>query len=300
LDCSFGTLGGSSACNSNGDTLNCCPAGQHQSNGTCVPGVANPCTSVGTGLSCGEFGVNGSISCTGNQFNSNGSTNTNAAINCCPAGKVYTYQGCVSQTQANSNCLPPSVLVTGDTGETVCVPYGNCQHHGGNCYVENGIGVNDGVDLAAGQSAVVCDNKGHWTTCAQGYQCNGLASNGGDCVPITHTGGGTTPPGSGNPTGQCMNVTAYNEAWSPLSGAQLANLTSGSVVNFCVIGSTTGGTFDRAQFKVNSTLEPETTTHRPTSTDFCQSYTITPTDTTVSVKAKIHHATLNTWFGESI
>jgi hypothetical protein len=73
-------------------------------------------------------------------------------------------------------------------------------------------------------------------------------------------------------------------------------------VNFCVSGSATTGTFDKAQFEINATLEPETTTRRisPESpNDFCQSYTILSTDTTVVVRAKIHNTILG-WFGESI
>jgi hypothetical protein len=96
-----------------------------------------------------------------------------------------------------------------------------------------------------------------------------------------------------------MAVNAYDASWGSLTKSQLSLLAVGAQVNFCVSGSAPSGTFDKAQFKINTTLEPETTTQRPGSSDYCQSYTILSTDTTVNVQAKIHHTTLG-WFGESI
>jgi hypothetical protein len=66
------------------------------------------------------------------------------------------------------------------------------------------------------------------------------------------------------------------------------------VVNFCVSGA--NGNFDQAQFKIGNTVEGLITTKRSTG-DFCQSYTIQPTDTTVTVSAKIHD-TVKGWVGE--
>ena len=118
-------------------------------------------------------------------------------------------------------------------------------------------------------------------------------------------------PGPASPTPsprppQCLNVKAYRvtqatgaEVWTLLTAAQLSALKTGATINFCVAGSTTTGTFDRAQFKINAKLKPETKSKRPNSNDYCQSYKILSTDKTVSVKAKIHHATLG-WFGENI
>lgn len=107
-----------------------------------------------------------------------------------------------------------------------------------------------------------------------------------------------TAPPSG-PTAECNNVKAYSSTWTLLSSTSLSTLAVGTTINFCVAGTTTEGTFDKAQFKINTTLKPETTTVRPGSTDYCQSYTILSTDTTVNVQAKIHHVTLG-WFGETI
>ncbi len=121
------------------------------------------------------------------------------------------------------------------------------------------------------------------------------------------TPGPVSPPPTPSPRPpQCLNVKAYRvtqatgaEIWTLLTAAQLSALKTGATINFCVAGSTTTGTFDRAQFKINAKLKPETKSKRPNSNDYCQSYKILSTDKTVSVKAKIHHATLG-WFGENI
>ncbi len=115
----------------------------------------------------------------------------------------------------------------------------------------------------------------------------------------TATASPTESPTASPIAPSCIAVKAYDDGWTVLTNVQLSALTAGDIVNFCVNGSATSGTFDKAQFKINSILEPETTNKRPSTDDFCQSYTILSTDTTVSVKAKIHHTTLG-WFGEEI
>ncbi len=102
-------------------------------------------------------------------------------------------------------------------------------------------------------------------------------------------GGGTTS------APMCTTIKAYDPSWSALTSAQLSALSAGAQVNFCVSGSAPSGTFDKAQFTIKGVQQPETTTVRPSSTDFCQSYTILSTDTTVGVTAKIHHSTLG-WY----
>jgi hypothetical protein len=97
----------------------------------------------------------------------------------------------------------------------------------------------------------------------------------------------------------CIQVKAYDDSWTALTDTQLSALTPGDVVNFCVNGSAPSGTFDKAQFMINTVLKPETTTKRPGTEDFCQSYTILSTDTTVSVRSKIHHSS-GVWVGEGI
>jgi hypothetical protein len=105
-----------------------------------------------------------------------------------------------------------------------------------------------------------------------------------------------TPPPSSPPTApMCVAVKAYDVRWNLLTSAQLSVLTPGVEINFCVTGSAPSGTFDKAQFTIKGVQQPETTTQRPSSTDFCQSYTIQASDTTVTVTAKIHHSTLG-WY----
>jgi hypothetical protein len=66
----------------------------------------------------------------------------------------------------------------------------------------------------------------------------------------------------------------------------------GKTVNFCVLGTASEGTFDRAKFTINTVAQTETTTKRPTTNDYCQSYTIPSGVTTFNVTAQIHHVTL--------
>ena len=104
---------------------------------------------------------------------------------------------------------------------------------------------------------------------------------------------GATPSPSPAPiTAQCQNVKAYSETWTLLTDTQLSALETGDDVNFCVAGVATGGSFDRARFTINNVLQPETTTVRPTSTDFCHLYTIPAGTTAFNVTAEIHHVTL--------
>jgi hypothetical protein len=93
----------------------------------------------------------------------------------------------------------------------------------------------------------------------------------------------------------CVAVKAYGASWNVLTNAQLSALTTGTTVNFCVAGAAPSGTFDMAQFTINGVQLATTTSKRPGSTDFCQSYTILSIDTTITVTAKIHHSVLG-WF----
>jgi hypothetical protein len=93
----------------------------------------------------------------------------------------------------------------------------------------------------------------------------------------------------------CAAVKAYDVSWNALTNAQLSSLTAGTSINFCVTGTAPSGTFDMARFTIDGIERTVTTLQRPGSTDFCQSYTILSTDTTVTVSALIHHSTLG-WF----
>jgi hypothetical protein len=167
------------------------------------------------------------------------------------------------------------------------VPSGNCVANEGDCLVTTHIGVvSEGPNK--GQ---ICDGP-HKTTCAAGYTCRNY-----DCVPpeLIQTSGSDTPPPSTSSTASCQNVKAYSSVWTPLTSADLSALSTGTVVNFCVTGTTTSGTFDKAKFTINGTVQAETTAIRPSSTDFCQSYTIPVGVSVFNVSAQIHHATLG-WF----
>jgi len=167
-------------------------------------------------------------------------------------------------------------------------PLGSVSSDGQTCVV-GGIGCN-GTDNN-------CAND-HWTTCAD----KGGTGN-ASCLKVVSTanGGGTsTTTTTSGPSAICLNVTAYSASWVALTDADLSALQPDTTVNFCVVGSVSSGAFDKAQFKINTTLEPETTAIRPGSTnEYCQSYKILSTDTTVNVRAKIHEATLG-WEGASI
>lgn len=99
----------------------------------------------------------------------------------------------------------------------------------------------------------------------------------------------TTPP---TISAQCQNIKAYSSTWTLLTDAQLSTLTPSTVVNFCVLGTASEGTFDRAKFTINTVAQAETTTKRPTTNDFCQSYAIPAGVTSFNLTAQIHHATL--------
>lgn len=98
----------------------------------------------------------------------------------------------------------------------------------------------------------------------------------------------TPPPG----TARCQNIKAYSTTWTQYSSVNLSELDAGTQVNFCVTGSASAGTFDRARFTINGTLQAETTTKRPSSQDYCQSYSIPANVTQFTIKAQIHHITL--------
>lgn len=204
----------------------------------------------------------------------------------------------------NGKCsTPPSNNPPGAS----CVTDVNCV----NGYVcTNGTCQGNPVTATCGRNvdtgAPVCCTSGCATgnlTCEQGRQecktggtfCTIQASS-SDCGGA-HT---TTTGGSPSPTApQCLNVLAFSSTWNLLAGTDLSALTPGTSVNFCVGGSQ--GTFDQAQFKINTTTGPVTANkgQGAAAGDFCQIYTILSTDTSISVKAKIHDSVSNTWAGET-
>jgi len=122
--------------------------------------------------------------------------------------------------------------------------------------------------------------------------CSGTQNGTAICVDSPQCGTTSptpTPPGA---TAKCENIKAYSSTWTLLTAAQLSSLAVGTHINFCVTGSTTAGTFDKARFTFNGFLDADTTAQRPGSQDFCQAYTIPAATTVFNVTAQIHHVTL--------
>lgn len=149
--------------------------------------------------------------------------------------------------------------------------------------------------LPAGYTRYCSTDTGRCTISGPGCNSSTTDKSGvcGEYKIVGSSGGDDTPPPSTpSITAQCQNVKAYDEAWTLLTNTQLAQLKTGDSVNFCVAGSATGGSFDKARFTINTVLQPETTTIRPSSTDFCQSYVIPAGVTSFNVSAQINHVTL--------
>jgi hypothetical protein len=244
-------------------------------------------------------------------------------------------EGCYCDTGGNNdtacvttctNDLPPTTLRCGDCGgfcitsncPSTCSQValnlcgsntiGTCPTGQVNCYYCPGVttmqacnSTADSLPAGVGYDETSCSIVGSFCGVVQ---CDQVNSN-----PLvfqsrldTSTCGATPPSSSPSPTPtapSCISVKAYSATWTELTQTNLAALTAGTVVNFCVSGA--NGTFDKAQFKINSTAGSEVTAHdRPGSTtDFCQSYTILVADTTITVLAKIHDSVSNTWVGAS-
>ena len=258
---------------------------------------------------------------------------------CGSPGDQCSTQGCCSAYTCDTSthkCVAPA---TGGTTQCTRIPGSYVSANGGNITIKQAWfdacknACTDGSAYLFA-SKFTCDGIGLTNGCQDNGQNIGSNYKVGDVIPVpapscgtiqvdlgcknsantwgnlafstraaaTACNTATTPPGSPTapPTApSCIAVKAYDDAWAALTTTQLSALTAGDTVNFCVSGNAASGTFDKAQFMVNTTLEPETTTKRPSSGDFCQAYTILSTDTTVGVKAKIHSST-GVWVGESI
>ncbi len=248
------------------DTPPVCNDGKCETNeaNTCPGDCAGSCNNPPTGINCN---VNGGEGCTvGSNVNLNSANNVECVVN------HYWCRG---------------VKAPGVGCQDTLIGRGETQTFSEDCGTEQIDVICEPKGISAAGCYTDATYRKTWVSRRYGSSC------GGD-------GGGGDGGDGENPVGQCLNVKAYDDAWVLLSSDLLSALEPESIVNFCVAGSTDSGTFDKAQFKINATLKAETTTHRPGSTDFCQSYAIAPTDTTIEVKAKIHHATLGSWFGEAI
>lgn len=262
----------------------------------CDDGEVVHCTPDCSGKNCGNDGCGGSCgTCSGTSIcggggpgvcgaPSGGCTSTNAILGYCSPPPGFTGDGCIS-----AGC---------GTGQ-----YCHCQG-GQSC--DYGICVNqtDFVTACTGdgrQPSHNSDNETAWTCCAAGY----VAAPGLDgCVPATGGGGGT-PPGATTPptiTASCQNLKAYRttgELKTPMTQTELAALRSGDIINLCVKGIKSGGSFDKVRFTINGVLQAEQPMNdRIGSTvegEFCSPYTIPqtlPANKTFTFTAEMHHVTL--------
>ena len=249
----------------------------------CGVNAQGECKDCGPGVDDGNDGGGGSVTPpTGGSLGSLCDGPTDVGLAACGSGLVCTGNPGGSTCTLASNVIIPAGVTRCD-GDTQGVPesIGVCCSTGGTSY-----------NYETGGSFT----GDHWTTCASGYTCQQDYG----CVESSGGGGDNTPPEDTPPPGgtppaitaQCQNVKAYSPTWTLLTTTQLSQLETGDSVNFCVTGVATGGSFDRARFTINGVLQPETTAVRPTSTDFCQLYTIPATTTTFNITAQIHHVSL--------
>lgn len=216
--------------------------------------------------------------------------------------------GCSSTTNALMGyCPPPS------GGGNGCISAGCGNDSSLICHCQNGQSCGWGVCVSSSSFTTACTGDGRqpshnsgnssaWTCCENGYVAG---PNQQGCVLSGDGGLGGGTPSEKTPseetvttttatdiTAQCQNIKAYSPTWALLTNAQLSVLTTGSQVNFCVAGSASDGSFDKARLTINGVLQAETSTIRPGSTDFCQLYVIPAGTTTFNVTAQIHHLTL--------
>lgn len=226
----------------------------------------------------------------------------------CGIGTVCTNGQCVTENKASENitggsCSQVSCTANGCSvgsmfNANTCVVY----HYWCQDIDHSGCGQYNGVFLEAGASASFsksCGTEQIDLYCPVCYN-NDTSKQYNDFKSNFHgeiaCGATSSNPPSGQPSApQCLAVNAYDTSWNPMAQSQLTALGAGSSVNFCVNGSAPSGTFDKARFTINSVLQAETTTVRPGSTDFCQTYVIPAGTTTVNVSGEIHHA-VQGWF----
>lgn len=103
-------------------------------------------------------------------------------------------------------------------------------------------------------------------------------------------------------TASCQYVKAYPTSGNsevPLTQTQLSALRSGDVINLCVQGQKSGGTFTKMRWTINGSLQAEeAVTDRVGTTNegkFCKTYTIPatlPNNGAFTFKAELYHSTL--------
>lgn len=222
-----------------------------------------------------------------------GSCNSNGSCNC-KSGCTTKANRCSVQHTSNpdTGCILDARSCVFDNH----VPGGFCGGSNGKKWCQHnqaelGEGINGGH---GGTTAATC-------TCPAGEHKGSAGAGGGYAFCLSNTAcnyadtcssGNDTRCNNTGDTASCTNVKAYNTSWAVLSAAQLAALTPGTHINFCVTGTASGGSFDKAKFTINGAVQAETTTKRPGNQDFCQNYAIPTGVSTFDVTAQIHHTTL--------
>ncbi len=189
---------------------------------------------------------------------------------CEPCGNVFSCTTTASPTPAPSTTPPPP----GDNPQCNDV-----------CYTSSYCRSSEVCYFAEGSSSGNCRNP----NCLSESSCT--------C---------TNP--SPSPSAQCTNVRLYQVIgdvtvatnWQLLTATQLTALRPGDIIYATTLGTTTGGTFDRARIRVNSstwTTANETTNKKPGSDEFYIIYTI-PSDGTVTFtfEAEIHEVGADKWY----
>jgi hypothetical protein len=259
-------------------------------------------------------------------------TGTNTQTVCCPVDKpLYQNGQCVTSTTTTCTgdeyCAQGQICVsgvcvagtrgTGGGGTVSCATApttsSQCKHTDGttasftgNCaiyYCPNGLGSNgkcgeedSGFWLKFGSCASLWNSLG----ANQCGQIDTVDTNNAYCIPtgqcdskiVSNSSCSDTPTQPGGPTAQCLNIKAYDTDWNLLSSDQRSTLKPGDTVRFAVAGQTTGGSFDKARFKINGVQRPEVTQKKPGSEEYYDEYTIPEGVTSFTINAQIHHATL--------
>lgn len=275
------TVAGDMAISSTAGAIHCLMAGTTNQRYQCpvdkpyyLSGLNECVVKPVTGNSCGTARAQSQ----GSNTNANSVTITQAMVDACTkaCGDATLYASKFTCSGANlpGGCNTNGVIQNGlSVGTTVSLPNPTC----GSIQID--IGCKNAYNT---YGAVYFVSKSAATSCGT------PTSPPSNPTPTPKP----TPSPSPVPVAQCQNITAYSTTWSVLTATQLSALKAGSVVNFCVVGSATAGSFDKAMFNINGTAQAETTLHRPNTQDFCQQYTIPTGVYSFKITAQIHHVTL--------
>lgn len=203
---------------------------------------------------------------------------SSTACGVCPIGAEGVPQVCCKPNSC-ANVPPPSTstpspCITTCTQVTECKQQGNCGggNEGGFC----------GYTTTTPKVPKYYCTKNVCTTV---------------CTTPSPPSTSTQPPSTSTNTpvpliAQCVSTRIYSPNWTLITNDEYHNLSDRSQVYFCVSGSTTGGSFNKARFTINGTLYPETVMVRPGSADYCQLYEIPVGSYSTNVQGEVHHNAL--------